>query len=83
MDAERGKAGECGCAGDAACRRHRRRKEPNGLKRELSLGKPIDVRDAGSPLSLSVARSQPIASGATIRTVPDRSQVVFCDGAAQ
>ncbi len=52
-------------------------KEPNGLKRELSLGKPIDVRDAGSPLSLSVARSQPIASGATIRTVPDRSQVVF------
>ena len=27
------------------------------LKRELSLGKPIDVRDAGSPLSLSVARS--------------------------
>ncbi len=30
-----------------------------------------------SPLSLSVARSQPIASGATIRTVPDRSQVVF------
>jgi hypothetical protein len=52
-------------------------KEPNGLKRELSLGKPIDVRDAGSPLSLSVARSQPIASGATIRTVPERSQVVF------
>lgn len=52
-------------------------KEASGLKRVLGLGRPIDVKEAGSPLSLSVARSQPIQSGATIRTVPDRSQVVF------
>ena len=52
-------------------------KEPGGIKRSLQLGKPIEVKDAGSPLWLSVARSQPIASGATIRTVPERSLVVF------
>lgn len=52
-------------------------KEDGGIKRTLSVGKPVEVKEAGAPLSLSVGRSRPIASGATIRTVPERSQVVF------
>lgn len=52
-------------------------KEPGGSKRTLGLGKPIEVRDAGPPLALSVARSRPVVSGATIRAVPERSLLVF------
>ena len=52
-------------------------KEPGQTKRSLSVGKPIEAKDAGAPLALTVGRSRPIASGATIRAVPERSQVLF------
>jgi hypothetical protein len=52
-------------------------KEAGETTRSLHLGKPIEIRDGGAPLSLTVARSRPVQSGATIRTVPERSLVVF------
>lgn len=52
-------------------------KEAGGIKRTLSVGKPVEIKDGGAPLSLTVGRSRPIASGATIRAVPERSQVIL------
>ncbi len=52
-------------------------KEPGGIKRTILVGKPVEVKEGGAPLSLTVGRGRPIASGATIRAVPEKSQVIL------
>jgi WD40 repeat protein len=47
----------------------------------LSVLKTIDLRDAGGPLQLALARTPPVSAGTTIRTPPEKATVFLSTGA--
>lgn len=51
--------------------------EVGRTQRELTLAKTVELRDAGAPLRLALARALPTAAGTTIRTPPEKAALYF------